>query len=183
MIRMDQVKKRIGEVIDDLIFRNNLSNAKLAEIMKCSTSAIDQYRRKKTIPKSMFFNGLHDWFGVNILWLYYGVGDRYLGNGLLEQPGDEPDEAPCADISPAFTDGALAAGPAEADEAGKPWHERNPDALTKLMWLLELDSSWSRTMEGNLDSFDRACKAERKKERMKKKLDQVLDELASLKPE
>lgn len=182
MSRMDLVKERTGDIIDDLINRNNLSNAKLAEIMECSTNTIDQYRRRKHVPKSTFLHTLYDKFDVNMCWMYQGKGERYLGSGsgLLKQSGDESDDAPRDETLPGFWDDASVAEPAETYGAGKPWHERITGALTKLVWILELGSSWSRAMEINVDSLYRACKAERKKERTRKKLNRILEEQALL---
>ncbi|MCP4690493.1 MAG: hypothetical protein GY859_20730 [Desulfobacterales bacterium] len=182
----DRIIKRVGDLIDDLISRNKLSNVRLAEIMACTPNTIDKYRRMKNLPRTMFINKLRRLFGVRMKWLYHGKGKRYHGNGLgpLKQPHDPWSEAPDPVAPFDSRDDASAPGSTAAisDEAGAgpPWYERIPEILTRLAWILELKNSYSLTIAANVDLLYRVHLLAQTKEALEKDLKQARDDRARL---
>ncbi len=168
MDRFDDMKDRSGDILIDLIKRNHLTNEKMGEIMGCGRNTINNYRRKKVLPKPEFLTRLALLFGVNMEWMYHGRGMRYHGDGLgpMKQP---------------YSAWIEARGPATARADAAPADFRLVEAMEKTTRILRSNSPYSFGFALLVDHLDRGHRAAMKKATMdeeKKRLQETKDALS-----
>lgn len=73
------LKERASFIISDIIKKNKLSNAKLAEQLGWNKGTINNYRRKVSSPSGDFIESFCKEFSVNPEWFITGKGDPYGG--------------------------------------------------------------------------------------------------------
>ncbi|RJP82770.1 MAG: helix-turn-helix domain-containing protein [Desulfobacteraceae bacterium] len=71
------LKERTSWIIDDVIKKRRLSNEKLAQIIGCNKSTVNNYRRKISSPNGDFIESFCKKFNVKTEWFVTGEGDPY----------------------------------------------------------------------------------------------------------
>lgn len=84
-----KIKKRIHEAIAEIIKKQNLSNNKLAELMKVNVGTISNYRTMKNVPSVGFIILFSELFNYNYEWLFLGKGNKYLSTELIKEKTSE----------------------------------------------------------------------------------------------
>ena len=74
------LKERASFIISDIIKKNKLSNAKLADLLGWNKGTINNYRRKVSSPSGDFIESFCKKFDVNANWFITGKGDPYVIN-------------------------------------------------------------------------------------------------------
>src|SRR4030042_4852247 len=80
---MTSIKERTKWAITYVVKNRNLSNKKVAEILKINENTIGSYRNMSADPKVEFIVKFCDQFEFNILWFTKGVGEPFAGARAL----------------------------------------------------------------------------------------------------
>src|SRR4030042_4002439 len=80
---MTSIKERTKWAITYVVKNRNLSNKKVAEILKINENTIGSYRNMSADPKVEFIVKFCDQFEFNILWFTKGVGEPFGGARTL----------------------------------------------------------------------------------------------------
>jgi len=78
------IKKRLSEIIIEVINDKKLSNAKIAKKLEVPTNMVDQHRRMARKPDSLFIGKFCEEYNVNPTWIISGEGERYLKKVVLD---------------------------------------------------------------------------------------------------
>ncbi|MCP4692933.1 MAG: hypothetical protein GY859_33135 [Desulfobacterales bacterium] len=179
-----ELRDRAAAIIEDIIETYDLSDKKLAEIMKCGKNTISKYRNAITTPGTKFMTRLSRYFGICVEWFHTGAGLPYYGEGM---GGVEPLDTksglapyPLAGSEDGAARGAESvAAPKSAYSPGMDY--RISSVQGKAMRLLNSKSPLGDLLLQNIDYLDQAITAEKETVEMRIELGQVNDEVKSLK--
>ncbi|MCP4694569.1 MAG: hypothetical protein GY859_41450 [Desulfobacterales bacterium] len=184
----DLIKERVRVVIVDLLTRKKATPGRLGILLGCCKNTICNYRDMNTMPKPDLFTKLARRFGVNLNWLYYGVGQMYHpGRGGREAP---PEHAVGCTNKPDASPGSRKT----AQEAPQPpvlskteylslQEEKIEASLVKAGNILRSETMFARSLYVNIHFYDFAMNGEEKREEARwemAKLQKEVEELSTL---
>ena len=159
----EKAKERVRWAINYSASEHGLTNEKLAKIIGCSTSTINSYRRKVTLPGLEFFVVFLYEYGFNLDWFVYGRGEPFPGARAKypEVCGPEYPAAASATIGMGVRADAVVIRGNQTTDAPAPAMEFSiAEDLTLAAAVLESGGHFATALHMNIRSFHKGIAAE-----------------------
>ncbi len=166
----ENIKKRVSIIIIDLVHQFELSNVKLSQILDCNRNTVSNQRNALHVPRLTFITKLAMNFNVNLDWVYFGKGQKYLDahpKPLRPLPASWADDSKSDGKSKSKEEAESAAKSKRIlDKAcRRVKNERVRGALIKTAKILSSDTAHASYLFANIEYLGSAVETERKRVR------------------
>jgi hypothetical protein len=161
------LKKRLSQIIIEVIKNENLSNVKMGKALGVDKNTIDAYRRMTRGSNTEFVAKFCEKYHVNPDWILFGKGNKYLKEDEILEPASVYNKVKEGDALHGTAPKAV------YDFYDNRRHRKADDDymyVGKALDILAQESVYSRALKANIYAFYNAMQAEQKLKVIQKNL-------------